>query len=134
MTSKRSVKTMLKRARRRTTPFRVAIGDETLEGTFTALPFMRWQEIQAEFPPRDGNKVDAGWGYSYVDTWPAMIRASMTDPEMDDDDWATFFDLLGEGDMSRLAIQIINLNERVGDVDIPKSPPDSSGTTPAASD
>lgn len=134
MTSKRSVKALLKKARLRSEPFSVAIGDQTVTGTLTAMPFIRWQEIKATHPPRDGNAVDQGMGYSYAQTWPDMIRAAVTDPEMDDEDWGLFFDLMAEGDLARLAVQVMALNEREGRVDVPKSSSTSPATTSPNSD
>jgi hypothetical protein len=132
VTSKRSVKAMLKRAKRATDPFTVTFGDETIEGTFTALPFTDWQDLVAAHPPRPDHKVDAGWGYCYATFWPAAIRASMLEPEMDDEDWETFISLLSEAQMSRLGVQVHVLNE--ARVDLPKSSSPSTATDSPNSD
>ena len=122
-----NIKAQLKRARRASVPFDVLLGDETIEGTFTALPFLQWQELIAAHPPRTDHKVDSVWGYSYATFWPAAIRACMTDPVMDDEDWETFEGLLSESQLARLGVQVHTLNE--SGPNIPKSSATSTETT-----
>ena len=134
MSSKRSVKSLLKKARARTEPFTARIGDVTIEGEFTTLPFMKWQELVAAHPPRPDSPADEGWGFSYVSFWPAAIREAMVDPLMDDEDWDIFLEKLSSGEMVRLGSQVLTLNLRMDDVSVPKSPSTSSETPSPSSD
>jgi hypothetical protein len=134
MTSKRSVKAILKRAHRPSVAFSVVIGGDEMSGTLSALPFMKWQEILAEHPPRDGNAIDEGWGFSYATFWPALIRESVTDPVMDDEDWDLFFETLTQGDVVTLGSQAFALNMRPAELAVPKSSSTSPDTTSPSSD
>lgn len=136
MTSKRSVKSILKKARRPSEPFAVKLGDEELTGTLTALPFMRWQELLAAHPPREGNDADEGWAFCYGTFMPALAAACISDPDMDDEDRAAFADALGPGDAGRLGMQAYMLNVRSTSqvVDVPKSSIESPTTEQPSSD
>jgi hypothetical protein len=95
---------------------------------------MRWEELIESHPARDGNDADAGWGFNHVTAFPAAVRACMSDPVMDDEDWDAFCDLLSEGDMVRLGLQAYTLNERRNEVGAgPKSLSTSPEATPPSS-
>ena len=130
MTSQRRIRSLLAQDHRRSAPFSVKVGDKTITGTFTALPYMRWHELLASHPARDGNAADEGWGFSVETFWPAAIQASA---EFDaytvgEDEWPDFLDMLPLGEIVRLGSQVFVLNVRAEAEEIPKSLPDSSGT------
>lgn len=134
MTSKRSVKAMLKRARRATKPFATVLGGEELQGTLTAVPYMRWQTLLADNPPRDGNAVDAGWGFSVSTFWGEALRAGWVEPEMDDEDWAAFFEVCPVAEITRLGMDVYSLTLSPQELDVPKSSSGSTTTEPSSSD
>lgn len=139
MTSKRSMKAILKKARaqRRTEPFSVVVGDEKVEGVFTVIPFMKWQGLIADHPPRPAVEVDEGWGFSVVGMWPAIIRAAWLESGMDDEDWADWFEVVHPGDVVRLGMQVYIMQATppsAESVDVPKSSSESPTTEPPSSD
>jgi hypothetical protein len=134
LSSKRSVKAMLKRARRKSQPFTTVIAGEELTGTLTAVPYLRWQELVTDNPPRDGNAADAGWGFSVVTFWAAALRAGWTEPAMDDEDWDAFFETAPVGEVNRLGMEVFALTVRPAEVDVPKSSGDSPETDLPSSD
>jgi hypothetical protein len=134
MSSKRSVKAMLKRARRKTAPFSTVIGGEELTGTLTAVPYLRWQELVTDNPPREGNDADAGWGFSIASFWGAALKAGWSDPPMDDEDWDAFFDIAPVGEVNRLGMEVFALTVRPAELDVPKSSDASTETGPPDSD
>jgi len=134
MTSKRSVKTMLKRARRATKPFTTVLGGEELQGTLSAVPYMRWQSLLTDNPPRDGNSVDAGWGFSVATFWGEALRAGWVEPAMDDEDWDLFFDVTPVAEITRLGMDVYALTLSPQELDVPKSSSESTETEPSSSD
>ncbi len=119
--------------------FTVTLGRKEVTGTFSALPFMRWQELIASHPPRDGNSVDEGWGFCHSTFWPALVRASISEPKPTKAGLDKLMSLLTQGQVTRLGSQAFALNLQVheddaGDVDIPKSPDTSPETTSPKSD
>lgn len=139
MTSKRSMKALLKKARteRRSEPFSVAVGSETVEGTFTVIPFLKWQGLIVDHPPRPAAEVDEGWGFSVAGMWPAVIRTAWVDAGMDDADWSDFFEVVHPADVVRLGLKVYMMQATppgAESVDLPKSSSESPETTSLSSD
>jgi hypothetical protein len=68
------------------------------------MPRPRWREFVAEYPPRqaDDGTVDPRDQHVGVDTdefFPALIRRSVFDPQLDDEDWRV---LLGDSEAERV--------------------------------
>lgn len=129
MTSRRNVKAQLKRARRATAPFAVIVGGEKVEGTLSAVPYMRWQTALTDNPPREGHVGDAGWGFNTSSFWGAALREGWTSPDMDDEDWDLFFDVAPVAEINRLGMEVFTLTMSPAELDVPKSSSTSPETT-----
>ncbi|WBB73230.1 hypothetical protein O7602_26680 [Micromonospora sp. WMMD1128] len=112
--------------------------DETTTFRVRAMPPPRWRAFCAEHPPRkdDEGNIDARDRLLGVNTetfYEALIRVSVIDPVLDDDDWAA---LLGDGGVltdrqfSDLAEAAWSVNRR--EVDVPFSPAASRMTQGSA--
>jgi hypothetical protein len=86
-----------------------ALEAEMLEHTDTwrlrALPRHKFRALVAEYPPRrvaaDDSEIldeDRTIGLNRKDFFPALIRASVVEPELDDDDWDWLLGVEGDDD------------------------------------
>lgn len=99
--------------------------DHTVEFVLRAMPRPEWKAFVAEHPPRkdDKGEVDERDRYTGINSetfYDALVRRSVVEPELDDEDWSL---LLGEKLTDRqfdtLADAAWALNRR--DVDVPFS-------------
>lgn len=98
--------------------------EHTIEFRLRAMPRPQWRAFVDEHPPRKGD--DGGiderdkWLGVNTDTFPdAMVRLSVVDPVLDDDDWATLDAALTDRQFDLLCDAGWALNRR--DVDVPFS-------------
>lgn len=79
-----------------------------------------WSALLAAHPPRDGDDQDKLLGLNRDTFYPALVRASLVDPVLDEDDWATLDGSLSDGQFQALVNAAWMVNAR--DVDVPFSP------------
>lgn len=101
----------------------------TVPFVLQALPEPDFQKLVEGHPPRrdgDGvNELDAQNGYNRATFLPALIRASVIEPLLDEEDWELLFaEGLGYGQVGQLAAAADRVNG--GRVDVPFSPAGSS--------
>lgn len=103
-----------------------------------AMPHPKWREFCAQHPPRkdDEGGVDERdriLGVNAETFWPAVVRQSLVDPQLDDSEWQALLDgALTDRQFSDLADTAWGLNRR--DVDIPFSPAASRMTRGSATE
>lgn len=108
--------------------------DATVPFALRALSDARFQEIVDEHPPRrigdDVNERDADAGFNRSTFYPALIRACVVDPMLDDEAWSLLLDnpdtALSPGQLSKLRMAALEVNGR--SVDVPFSSAGSSGS------
>jgi hypothetical protein len=94
--------------------------EHTYDFRLRALPRHTFRALQVGHPPRDGEKQDAGFGVNAETFFPALIRATVVDPELDDAEWTDLLDTrLTDYQFQELALGAWMLNAR--EVDIPFS-------------
>lgn len=97
--------------------------EEMLEHTIVlrlrALPRKAKQKLIAEHPPREDNETDRLVGFNEETTSAALLRACTFEPDLDEDDWARFEEVLAEGQWVALNNAVWSVNTQ--DVDIPFS-------------
>lgn len=98
----------------------------TVDFVLRGLPAQTWARLIEDHPPRkdpaDKTKIDPRDLLNGVNTttfYPALVRASIASPEIDDDRWAKLETALTDAQFDRLATAATNLNKR--DEDIPFS-------------
>lgn len=92
--------------------------ESTVEFTVRALPHQRsprddrpaHRELVKAHPPRDGHENDKGQGYNIDAFNDALVRLSVVDPVMDEDDWAELFARISEGQFATLSVACLLLN------------------------
>jgi hypothetical protein len=71
---------------------RAQMDESAITFRLRALPPGRWTELQAAHPPRKGNALDTKLDVN-VDAFNlAVVRESIIEPEVDDEDWAALID------------------------------------------
>ena len=100
--------------------------DHELKGRLTALPFLRWASLKAEFPPRDDVEDDLAAGVD-VTHYPDLIRACWLEPAVSDAEWSDLLDTFSQADVVYLTQIVFELNEQ--SVSVPKLPSDWRGTS-----
>lgn len=110
-----------------------ALEEEIAENTVTfhvvGMPFPEYNAIMVDHPPREGNLVDRALGYNVATFHPAVVRASIRDPQMSDAQWAKLIVNLSDGDFDRLANAANDVNRRLDDGRVPFSQ-NASAETP----
>ena len=101
-----------------------ALEAEMLEHTYDfrlrAMTRHAFRDLQVLHPPRDGVKLDTAYGVDTDAFFPALIRATVVDPELDEDGWVDLLDARLTGyQFNDLAVTAWQLNAR--EVDIPFS-------------
>lgn len=86
---------------------------------FEAITHRRLQRLYDEHPPRKGDKGDEMVGYNRETFAPALVRASLVEPAVTDEQWDEFVESVSAGRMMRLH-EVAN-DLAGGDVDLPKS-------------
>lgn len=84
-----------------------------------AMSRRRWTEFLTEHPARKDDEADANFGLNRATVWDALVRESIIDPELADDDWETLLDKLNSAQFEKLSDASWALNR--GEVDIPFS-------------
>jgi hypothetical protein len=94
--------------------------EHTYDLRLRALPRSEFRSLQVAHPPREGEKLDAGFGVNGETFFPALIRATVVDPVLDDAEWADLLDThLTDFQFNDIALSAWGLNAR--EVDIPFS-------------
>lgn len=94
--------------------------EHTYDFRLRALPRSEFRSLQVAHPPREGEKLDTGFGVNSETFFPALIRATVIDPELSDTDWSELLDTrLTDFQFNELALSAWALNAR--EVDIPFS-------------
>lgn len=99
--------------------------DATVEFRLRALPGPKHRALVGDHPPRrqdDGETPmvgDAEVGFNPLTYFPAVARACIVEPELDDDTWAELQDKLTDRQFNELATAAWLLNR--GRVDVPFS-------------
>ena len=98
--------------------------DHTVEFRLRAMPRPVWTAFLAEHPPRktESGEVDERDKWIGVNTdtfFPALVRRSVVEPELDDDDWDALDQSLTSRQFDDLSDAAWSLNRR--EVDIPFS-------------
>jgi hypothetical protein len=93
-----------------------------------------WRELREQYPPREKNgeivREDILAGFVNAADFPEpLVKASVVDPELTDDDWADLMPSITDGQFDELVNAAWNLNR--GKVDIPFSSAGSE-TTPTS--
>lgn len=114
--------------------------DSVVEFTLRALPRAKrpgdrrpsWRELREQYPPREKNgemlREDIMAGFVNAVQFPEpLVKASVVDPELSDEDWAELMPNISDGQFDELVNAAWTLNR--GKVDIPFSP-GGSATTP----
>lgn len=84
-----------------------------------AMPKRRWVEFIVEHPPRADDDADAAIGFNRDTFFDDLVRESIIDPVLTDDDWAALDEALTSATFDKLANAAWSINR--GDVDIPFS-------------
>lgn len=95
---------------------RAAIEKVTLTVTMRSVSRREFTELMTQCPPRDGNREDQRNGFNVDEMYPALVRASTVDPDMDDDGWALMEETLTQGEWLRLCVAAMTLNQHSGTV------------------
>lgn len=97
--------------------------DTTIVFRLRAMPRRRFRKMQDDFPPRDGNPIDALAGVDTEAMTEPLVRACVIEPELDDEDWTALLDeetgRLSEGQWTVLANAAWAINAR--DANVPFS-------------
>lgn len=98
--------------------------DATVDFRLRALPRPRWRALVAEHEPRkDGDDIHREDQFIGVNTetfFDALLRVSVVDPVLDDEDWQLLGENLTDRQFDTLATAAWKLNRT--DVDVPFSP------------
>lgn len=97
--------------------------DTTVVFRLRAMPRRRFRKMQDDFPPREGNSIDAMSGVDTEGMTEPLVRACVVEPELDDEDWSNLLDeetgRLSEGQWTVLANAAWAINAR--DANVPFS-------------
>lgn len=72
----------------------------------------KWLEMLAQHPERTGNDMDEGLGFNPESMYPAMIRESWAEPELEADNLEALLAGLNDGQFSELAEAAFSVNTR----------------------
>ncbi len=92
------------------------MAEATQEFRLRALPGPKYRALMAAHPPRrdgdEADKGDANLGFNQVTFMPELIRLSVVEPQLDDDDWR---ELLGDDDEERARLAAAGKADQVVD-------------------
>jgi len=96
----------------------------TVTFTLRALSKPRYRELVQAHPPRRGDEGeivddDKGMGLNVETFYEDLLRRSIVDPELDDEDWTALLDTITDRQFELLGMAAFLLNR--SDVDIPFS-------------
>lgn len=101
------------------------MAEHTYPFRLRALPKPKFRALVAEHPPRqtegdEAHEADDRMGFNVETFYPALIRASVIDPELDDAEWAELLDeKLTDSQFSNLGLAALLLN--TGEISVPFS-------------
>jgi hypothetical protein len=109
--------------------------EDTVVFHLRAVSRSTWRDLITGHPAREDDEADRILGLNSDTFWPALLRASIYDPAMDDEDWGHLLadDVLTDRQYSLLCDAAWALNRR--DVSVPFSPAASAilGSSASAS-
>lgn len=97
---------------------------KTIRFRLRALPSAKFRALAEQHPPRrddegNANPRDLRMGFNAETYFPALLRASVVDPELPDDVWATFLEKITDRQWEQLTTAAFAVNRE--DVDVPFS-------------
>lgn len=100
---------------------------KTVTFWFRAIPRHRpageegptWSKLWAAHPPREDNAEDREWGINTETFFPALLAASLFEPEMDAGDWSRLIGRITDGQYELLCKVAFGLSK--GQVSVPFS-------------
>lgn len=106
---------------------RAEMSESIVEFRLRALPSKRsrnqklptWDQLKDAHPPREGNKKDAESGVDMDAFNEQLLRLSIVDPELDDNDWDNLLEVLTDGTFTLLIGNCYGVNQ--SDVEVPFS-------------
>jgi hypothetical protein len=104
---------------------RAQMKDSMLEFRLRALPKRRggkqptWNQLKDANPPRENHPVDKENGCNTDEFGEQLLRLSIVEPELDDEDWNNLLDGLSDGTFLVLVGYCFGVNQ--SDVDVPFS-------------
>jgi hypothetical protein len=94
--------------------------EHTYEFRLRALPRHEFRALMSAHPPRDGERLDTAYVVNADTFFPALIRASVVDPELNDVEWVDLLaNRLTDFQFNDIFLTAWQLNAR--EVDIPFS-------------
>lgn len=91
------------------------LADATVEFRFRGMSPRTWQELLDEHPPRQDNQLDLMYGANRASHPRAAVRASIIEPEWDDDSWSELLDIVNSGQWEELTAAMRQVNRGVVD-------------------
>lgn len=91
---------------------RERMAEHVITFTLRSLGNRGWSDLVDAHPPRDGNKFDVAAGHNTDTFFDAAIRASVTAPDLDDEDWRT---LLGDNEEVRARLEAEGKADQIED-------------------
>jgi hypothetical protein len=92
--------------------------DSTVVLRVRALSNRAWLALVNEHEPREGNHVDAAYGFNLETLAPVLVRRCLV-PKVEDDQWERLYAVLSNGQFEQLFLAAHGATR--GKVDIPKS-------------
>jgi hypothetical protein len=105
-----------------------ALEEQMRESTYPirlrALSGPDYRHFKSGFPPRvdaegEVDKLDEAYGFNIEDGFKPLVRRSLVDPELTDDEFADLMTKLTDNQFTALALAAYRLNR--GDIDVPFS-------------
>ena len=87
--------------------------DSTIEFVLQALPRRSFQKFCVAHPPRDGNDEDRALGFNTETFHDDLVRASIVEPELSDEQWETLADRMTSAQWQEFvtASQLLNIEK-----------------------
>jgi hypothetical protein len=98
---------------------RTEMHDSAVVFRFRGLNRRAWVDLLAEHEPRKDNAEDAEWGYNTDTFFPALLRACLIDPEVDEEQWERLESVMTAKQFDELVDVALTVSRR--SVDIPFS-------------
>jgi hypothetical protein len=106
---------------------RVEMRESIMEFTIRALPGRRsknakvptWLQLKESCPPREGNAKDKENGVDMDAFNEALVRVSIVDPVLDEDDWGNLLEALSDAAFTEIVGHCYGVNQ--DDTDVPFS-------------
>jgi hypothetical protein len=91
---------------------REAMREATRDFRLRSLGRKGWQELRAAHPPRSGDEKDELHSVNVETFYPALVRASVVEPPLDDADWARLEICLSDQQWEDLVAAAVVLNRQ----------------------